>query len=186
MSSVSVDLRLRTIDDFFRPPEVDPMADWFQKYSLTSGIDYVINEVGDKPRVSHVDVLIRMPRDAISAGLAERVKAGIDRYCDARLRIVHEEAREDRSRGWLMMAFAVFAVFVLVWVARQFSGSGQTLLGVASEGLSIAAWVMLWHPLEELVFNRWDHRLDQRALRTVRDRSKVRIEPLVSEAETQV
>jgi hypothetical protein len=77
-----------------------------------------------------------------------------------------------------MMALAVFVVFALVWVARQFADSGQSVLGVAAEGLSIAAWVMLWHPLEELVFNRWDHRLDRRALRTLRDRSSLRITPL--------
>lgn len=53
------------------------------------------------------------------------------------------------------------------------------------KGLSIAAWVMLWHPLEEVVFNHWDHRLDRRALRTVRDRSAMRIEKLESGVETQ-
>ena len=53
------------------------------------------------------------------------------------------------------------------------------------KGLSIAACVMLWHPLEEVVFNRWDHRLYRRALRTVRDRSAMRIETLESGVETQ-
>ena len=66
-------------------------------------------------------------------------------------------------------------VFALVWVAQQFASKQETLLGVASEGLSIAAWVMLWHPLEHLVFNRWDHRLDGRVLRTVRDHCSVTI-----------
>lgn len=49
----------------------------------------------------------------------------------------------------------------------------------------IVAWVMLWHPLEEAVFNHWDHRLDRRALRTVRDSSAIRIETLESGVETQ-
>jgi hypothetical protein len=96
---------------------------------------------------------------------------------------VEQAAREDRSRGWLMMALAVFAVFAHVWVAQQFSDSEQGVLGVASEGLSIAAWVLLWHPLEDLVFNRWDHRLDRRALRPLRDRSRVRVEAIPPEAD---
>ena len=175
MSTVSVNLRLRRIEDFFKAPDIDPLSDWFGVYSLTSGIEFVVDEVGDTPSVTHVDVTIHMPPEAIGEGLERRVRAGMHRYCDARLRGVEQAAREDRSRGWLMMAFSVFAVFVLVWFARQFSDSGQSLLGVASEGLSIAAWVMLWHPLEDLVFNRWDHRLDRRALRTLRDRSTLRI-----------
>jgi hypothetical protein len=52
----------------------------------------------------------------------------------------------------------------------------KTVLGVASEGLSLAAWVMLWRPLEHLVFNGWEHRLDGRVLRSVRDHCTVTIE----------
>jgi hypothetical protein len=36
---------------------------------------------------------------------------------------------------------------------------------------------------EELVFNRWDHRLDRRALRTPRDRSRLRIQAIPAEAD---
>ena len=118
---------------------------------------------------------IRLPAEAVADDLAESVKTGIQRYCEARLRTVDHSAREDRSRGWLMLAFSIFVVFALVWVAQQFASKQETLLGVASEGLSIAAWVMLWHPLEHLVFNRWDHRLDGRVLRTVRDHCSVTI-----------
>jgi len=134
------------------------MADWLQKYSLTSGIDYVVDGVGDRPGITSVRVTIRLLTEPIAEGMEKRVEAGIVKYCAARLRGVEQAAAEDRSRGWLMMAFSVFAVFVLVWVAQKSSGSGETPLGVASEGLSIAAWVMLWHPLWELVFNCWDYR----------------------------
>jgi hypothetical protein len=130
-----------------------------------------------------MDVTLRMPLEAITEGLEGRIRAGIDKCYDARLRAEEQAAREDRWRGWLMMAFAVFAVFALVWVAQQLSDSGHSVLGIASEGLSIAAWVLLWHPLEDLVFNRWDHRLDRRALRTLRDRSRVRVEAIPPEAD---
>ena len=178
-----MNLRLRTIEDFFTAPDSDPLSDWFEVYSLTSGVEFVVDEVGDEPRVTYGDATIRMPPEAITGGVEARVRAGIDKYCDARLRAVEQAAREDRSRGWLMMALAVFAVFAHVWVAQQFSDSEQGVLGVASEGLSIAAWVLLWHPLEDLVFNRWDHRLDRRALRPLRDRSRVRVEAIPPEAD---
>ena len=173
-----MNLRLRTIEDFFRAPDIDPLSDWFDVYSLTSGIEFVVNEIGDEPRVRHLDVTIRIPVEALTEGLEERVRVGIDKYCDARLRAVEQAAHEDRSRGWLMMAFSVVAVFALIWSAQQLTGTGESLLGVAAEGLSIAAWVLLWHPLQELVFDRWTHRLDRRALLTLRDRSTVRIEAI--------
>ena len=183
ISNLGMNLRLRTIEDFFKAPDIDPLSDWFEAYSLTSGIEFVVDEIGDEPRVSHVDVIIHMPPKAITDGLEERVRTGIDKYCNARLRAVEQAAREDRSRGWLMMAFSVVAVFVLIWSAQKLTGTGESLLGVAAEGLSIAAWVLLWHPLQELVFDRWTHRLDRRALRTLRDRSSVRIEAIPREAD---
>ena len=175
MSDTSVTLRLRSVDDFFHQPHIDPRSEWFEHYSLTSGLEYVVEKVADSPRTTHVRVEIRLPAEAVADDLAESVKTGIQRYCEARLRTVDHSAREDRSRGWLMLAFSIFVVFALVWVAQQFASKQETLLGVASEGLSIAAWVMLWHPLEHLVFNRWDHRLDGRVLRTVRDHCSVTI-----------
>ena len=54
-----MNLRLRTIEDFFTAPNLDPLSDWFEVYSLTSGIELVLDEVGDEPRVSHVDATIR-------------------------------------------------------------------------------------------------------------------------------
>jgi hypothetical protein len=183
ISSLIMNLRIRTIEDFFKAPDIDPLSDWFDVYSLTSGIEFVVDEIGDEPRVSHVDVIIRMPPEAIADGLEGRVRAGIDKYCNARLRVVEQAAREDRSRGWLMMAFSVVAVFVLIWSAQKLAGTGESLLGVAAEGLSIAAWVLLWHPLQELVFDRWTHRLDRRALRTLRDRSSVRVEAIPRRAD---
>jgi hypothetical protein len=72
----------------------------------------------------------------------------------------------------------IVVVTFFVWVAHRIAGSTHEMLAVAAEGLSIAAWVLLWHPLEALVFNRWEFRLDRRVLRTIRDKSSVRIEAL--------
>ena len=77
-----------------------------------------------------------------------------------------------------MLAFSVVVVALFVWLAQRLSESSHTALSIAAEGLSIAAWVLLWHPLEALVFNRWDFRLDRRVLRTIRDSSSVRVEGL--------
>ena len=178
-----MNLRLRTIEDFFKAPDIDPLSGWFEVYSLTSGIEFVVDEIVDEPRVTHVDLTIHLPSAAIAEGLEGRVRAGIDKYCEAHLRAVAQAAHEDRSRGWLMMAFSVVAVFVLIWAAQQLTGTGDSILGVAAEGLSIAAWVLLWHPLQELVFDRWDHRLDRRALLTLRDRSLLRIEAIPAAAD---
>ena len=68
----------------------------------------------------------------------------------------------------MMLAIALIVVSVILFVAHRLDAAGWETLSVVAEGLSIAAWLLLWHPLDALVFNRWDFRLDRRVLRTIR------------------
>lgn len=175
MSSVTVDLRLRSVDDFFHTPDLDAFSEWYEAYSEEPAIEYVAACVGDDPGADHVDVVIRLPGDGVTKDAEDRLRSAITRYCDGRLLLVQREAARNNSRGWLMLAFSIVVVAFFVFVAHRLSDSPMEHLAIAAEGLSIAAWVLLWHPLEALVFNRWDYRLDRRVLRTIRDKSHVRI-----------
>jgi hypothetical protein len=179
--SIRVDLRLQSLDDFFHTPEIDPFSEWYAAYSEQPAIMYVQACVADDPGAEHVDIVVGLPRGAMQADTADRLRAALVRYCDAHLVTVHRDSRRNNVRGWLMLAPAAVVVAFFVWVAQRLSGSPQEMLAIAAEGLSIAAWVLLWHPLEALVFNRWDFRLDRRVLLTIRDKSTVRIDPLDAE-----
>jgi hypothetical protein len=178
MSSVTVEFRLRSLDDFFRAPDTDPFSDWYEAYSDGPAIEYVQACVADDPSVEHVDIVVNLPPEQIVGDAAGRLRAAVRKYCDAHLTTVERESKRNNSRGWLMLAFSVVVVTFFVWLAQRISGSPHTALSIAAEGLSIAAWVLLWHPLEALVFNRWDFRLDRRVLRTIRDKATVRVESL--------
>jgi hypothetical protein len=176
MSPVRVELRLRSLDDFFHEPDTDPFSQWYEPYSDGPAIKYVEACVADAPGAEHVEIVVTLPRSAVHAGTADRLRDAMVKYCDAHLNMVGRDSRRNNARGWLMLAFSVVVVALFVWLAQRFSASSHTALSIAAEGLSIAAWVLLWHPLEALVFNRWDFRLDRRVLRTIRDRSSVRVE----------
>lgn len=178
MSSVTVNLRLRTLEDFFRTPDIDPFSDWYQAYSDGPAVEYVETCVADDPSVEHLAIVVALPRAAVADGDEARLSAALLRYCDARLVGVERESRRNNSRGWLMLAFSIFVVAFFVFLAHRLDDSPVEPLAMAAEGLSIAAWVLLWHPLEALVFNRWDFRLDRRVLRTIRDKASVRIDAI--------
>ena len=178
MSTVTVTLRLRHIDDLFREPDIDPFSEWYQAYSAEPAIKYVEARVGDNPRIERLVLVIALPRETVEPGLEDRVIAAIDRYCDARLVSVAEESSRNNSRGWLMLAFSIVVVSIFLFAARRLDARGWETFSVLSDGLSIAAWMLLWHPLEALIFNRWDFRLDRRVLRTIRHKAYVRIEAL--------
>lgn len=181
MNPVRVELRLRSLDDFFHKPGIDPFSEWYEPYSDRPAIEYVESCVADQPGAEHVEIVVSLPRSAVHAGTADRLRDAVAKYCDAHLNTVERDSRRNNTRGWLMLAFSVVVVALFVWLAQRFSESSHTALSIAAEGLSIAAWVLLWHPLEALVFNRWDFRLDRRVLRTIRDRSSVRVDGLAND-----
>jgi hypothetical protein len=178
VSRLRVTLRLRRLEDVFTTPDVDPFSHWYQAYSRGPAIDYVEACVADHPEKEHVEIVVELPRENSREGDEAQFSTALVRYCDARLAGVERESKRNNSRGWIMLAFTVFVVAFFVFLAHRLQDSSWEALTIAAEGLSIAAWVLLWHPLEALVFNRWDFRLDRRVLRTIRDRATVRVEAL--------
>lgn len=183
MSSITVQLRLQRLEDFFRAPDIDPFSTWYQAYSDGPAVDYVEACVADDPSVEHLKIVVELPRGAVADGDEARLSAALLRYCNARLVGVERESKRNNSRGWLMLAFSIVVVAFFVFLAHRLDDSPVEPLAIAAEGLSIAAWVLLWHPLEALVFNRWDFRLDRRVLRTIRDKATVSIRPLEAAAD---
>ena len=66
-------------------------------------------------------------------------------------------------------SFFAVANFVYLWYGQTGSvlGVSGILLDVAVEGLSVAAWVAIWWPLDQLVHANWQLRLDERSYRTL-------------------
>jgi hypothetical protein len=172
VKNLDLTLRLRSIDDFFATPTISPMSAWYERYSDGSGIDYVIDEVREVPDAEQVGVAVLLPAQELRDGLDARVRAGIVRYCDARLRRLDEDRRMSTWRAVRMLIFAVVMVAGLTVAARHLDQTLDTLAVIANV-MSIASWVFLWRPIEVLVFQRWERRQDRRALLTVRDHTEL-------------
>jgi hypothetical protein len=174
VDTVDLTLRLRSIDDFFATPALSPMSACYERYSDGSGIDYVIDEVREVPDAESVRLVVQLPAQELQADLGERARAGIVRYCDARLRRLDQDRRMSTWRAVRMLVFAVVMVSGLTIAARHLDQTLDTLAVVANV-MSIASWVFLWRPIEELVFRRWERRQDRRALLTVRDHTELSV-----------
>ena len=148
MSVVHLRMRLRCIEDFFTAPDIDPFSDWYDIYSGRSGVEYVLGELSDTPGAEDVRITIGVPRECLSDGLALRLEQAIDKYCAARLRDVEETWAAERYRNLWMLAFALVMVTTLVVIGHTLSAVTVPGVYIVAEGLSIASWVLLWHPLE--------------------------------------
>jgi hypothetical protein len=173
--TLRVTLRLKTIEHLFMEPDLSPFDPYYAPYSFAAGMDYLVGEMQRRPRTTRTELTVLLPADQIEAqpGLEARTREAIGRYAEAWASSARQtqDIEGIRARRVLAVAVVFFAVAQLVylWYGRTGSvlGVSGILLDVALEGLSVAAWVVVWWPLDQLLHASWQYRLDERAYRTL-------------------
>lgn len=157
-----ITLQLIEIEHLFRKPEISPLSQEYKVYSYIAGIEYISNELYANPSYEAVKLRLELPADQITPGLAVETRAAIRRYCQGRLKDVGHDIHALRWRGLRALGMGFISLFVLIIASRLVFEEANLIRQVISEGLSIAAWVSLWVPLEILIFRIWEHRLDKK------------------------
>ena len=171
---LTIELRLKRIDDLFAAPDLTPFDPAFAPSSFGPGIDYIVQEMERRPDAEQVELTVVLPADGIAAqpDVEARTREAIARYSRAWL-AVWEQQREVAVRqartvaGGAILFFAV-ANFLSLQYARDGSlfGLSGDVIDVLLDGLSVAAWVALWWPFD-LLFQRWQGRLEERTYRSL-------------------
>ncbi len=172
-----ITLKLTEIEYLFQKPEISPLSENYRVYSYIAGIEYISNELYADPSPNAIRLNLLLPAEQITPDLEAKTEAGVARYCQGRLRDVHHEIHAILWRGTRALALALVALFVLIGASRLIYSEDNLLRQVISEGLSIAAWVSLWVPLEMLIFRIWEHRLDKK-IYTLLSEMEITISPI--------
>ena len=115
-----------------------------------------------KPRAT-ATATIELPEAEITPDLEERARGAMGRYCRRKLALIEEELDGVRRFGVRALLWGFLAVIVLNGLA---SGIDDDLDPIA-QGLGVASWVILWVPVNLLVYDRWYHKRDERAYRAL-------------------
>ena len=120
--------------------------------------------------LARLPLVVALPADQVTPDLEVQLAAAIQRYCAARiednlLRIRH--SRLQHSVGLAVALGVVVAVIalVLLLVSTVLSGISALAQGMIAGGLCVFAWVILWTPLEALLFDWVEPTPDQPRLR---------------------
>jgi hypothetical protein len=172
--TLNVSLRLKSIEHLFEEPDLSPFDPYYAPYSFAAGIDYLIGEMQRQPRATRTELTVLLPPDQIAAdpGLEARTRVAIGRYAEAWATSAQQThaisgIRARRVLGVAALFFAVANLFYL-WYGRtggSVFGVSGILLDVAVEGLSVASWVAVWWPLDQLLHANWQLRLDEDSYR---------------------
>lgn len=162
---LQVGLTLETPDELFVPRIVNPLTADYPPRGDVSGVEHAINVFYAEPKYESMEIHASLPLSEITPDIADRMSTAVSRWCRARLIDVDEEIHASRWRGRRALLFAFLALFFFTGLSKILDkyGDESVILEILSEGFNIAGWVALWVPIEILMFNVWQHRLDRKA-----------------------
>jgi hypothetical protein len=144
-----------------RPAEllsVEPAAMLERDARIEPGADEIVSELLGRSQLERqARIVVTLPAEQITDGIADTLHAALRRYCEARLARVHRETQVTWRQGLrsLRSGSILFIVGLLLssgFLEPDVPQFWQNLLG--NGVFLVIAWVGLWYPLDLLFFAR--------------------------------
>jgi hypothetical protein len=144
-----------------RPAEllsVAPEAMLERDARIEPGADEIVNELLGRSKVQRrARIVVTLPAEQVTAGIAETLQTALHRYCEARLARVQREIEVAwrqglRSLGSGSILFVVGLLLSTGFLEPDVPQFWQDLLG--NGVFLVIGWVGLWYPLDLVFFAR--------------------------------
>jgi len=174
MPEQDVVLKLTTIDELFNAPDVNPFSgneiDVLGEAALMRAARRMLAR-----RVRHwhdARLVIQLPSDQITPDLQAQTQAAIQRYCAAKIEDNRITIHLSRIRSALGLAVVTVISVLVIAVAYLlfntiFAGLPSEVGVVVAASISVFVWVVLWDPMEKLLFDWVSPAMENRTLRGI-------------------
>ena len=166
-------VRVSDVRHLFVAPDIDPLATHDEEVLGEPALLRVVRKLmaASEMRGAH-KLIVLLPPEKMEAGLEERTRHAIHRYCrlkieanDLTLRVMQREAGRLLVRGILILMFCM-------GMSSLFSSEALGVLpsllsSTIGEGFNVIGWVMMWRPVEAFFFNPLPIRTSSKAHRFV-------------------
>lgn len=168
----TITLRVDSVNQLFNDFDADPLhaADDAAVLGQAS-IERLIRTLQVRPLHDWQDarIVVQLPPDQITPELVQRLPAALRRYCAVRIAENKLDVSLSRRQHTVGMVTVLIAVLVVMAVAfllltTVFAGAPSLFQGLITGGVSVFAWVILWDPLEALLFDWAQPARESRAL----------------------
>ena len=142
----------------FVPKELPRFNALLERARIEPGADEIVNELLGRSRVQRqARIVVTLPAEQITPGIAKTLHAALRRYCEARLARVQRETQVAwrqglRSLGTGSILFVVGLLLSSGFLQPDVPEFWQNLLG--NGVFLVIGWVGLWYPLDLLFFAR--------------------------------
>lgn len=149
-----------TVDQLFNAPDVDPFSTLESEITGEAALERLLRNLQLSPlrRASNLQLVVALPRTEITADLEPQLAEAIRRYCVARIednRLQIRLSRKQHTFGLMLVtALSLLAIaLALILVTTIFADSTPVVQGVIAGAACVFIWVIMWDPLEALLFD---------------------------------
>jgi hypothetical protein len=174
MPGQDVVLKLSAIEELFNAPDVNPFSGNEIEVLGEAALMRAARRMLAR-RVRHwheARLVIQLPPDQITPDLQAQTQAAIQRFCTAKIEDNRISIHLSRIRSAIgLVVVTVISVF-LIAVAYLlfntiFAGLPSEVGVVVAASISVFVWVVLWDPMEKLLFDWVSPALENRILRGI-------------------
>ena len=172
----TVVLEVETVGQIFNSSDANPFSEYEGAALGEAALDHVLTRLQLQPLQDweNAQLVVRLPADQITPDLEPRLRAAIGRYCRARIEENDLQVRLSRQQhtvGMVVVTVLVLAVIVIAYLlfTRVWAGASDTVKTLVAASISVFAWVILWDPLEALLFDWAAPACENRALAHITD-----------------
>jgi hypothetical protein len=169
-------IRLDTIDQLFNAPDINPFSDEEVDVLGEPALLRAVRRL-QAHRIRSwegVKLILELPPDQITPDLAARTHAALQRYSAAKIEDNRLQIRLSRVRSLIGLAIVTAISIIIIAVAyllfnTVFVAASDTAKGVVAASISVFVWVILWDPMEKLLFEWVEPRMENNILRKLQD-----------------
>jgi len=156
-TSYDLSLHLEKIDDLFVDPDTNPLEN---PHLRVSGMQTLLDELHTRSPDAAIHLTLYLPGDQITPELEERTKDAIRRYCEFQIENNEREVENTRYSGQRafrvgLVGMAIFLLLSTICYVVANKASNYLILGIAAvmaTFFSVASWVIIWGPVDTLVY----------------------------------
>jgi hypothetical protein len=182
MPQQDVVLKLNIISELFNAPDVNPFAENEIDVLGEAALPHAVRQMlARRTRHWHeARLVIQLPPDQITPDLRVQTQAAVRRFCTAKIednRLTIHLSRVRSTIGLAVVTIISVVVIALAWLLFNTIFSSQSDAAViVAFSISVFVWVILWDPMEKLLFDWVTPALENRYLRGIMDMDLI-IEP---------
>lgn len=176
-------IRLDSIDQLFNAPDVNPFSDKEVNVIGEAGLLNAVQKLIAKRslRWENVRFVIQLPPDQVTGSLEGELAKAVHRYCQAKIEDNALMIRLSRMRSLIGLGMVTVISIVLLGLGflllnTVLANAADAVQGLVAAAIGVFIWVILWDPMEALLFQWVQPALENRVLRKVSE-VEFKVEP---------